>query len=296
MILRNIQISNKQIDSHNRTFLTNDFSGKLLNIRSCLIVLLIFGYYGNVNAQEPDQSPHNEMPFDCEKCHSTEKWTPVHFDHNETNFELTGQHQNVKCAQCHDLKDFANINDQCISCHSDIHREALGGDCSLCHKTQNWILFDIFDIHKNTETPIIGSHIQLDCENCHKTGQINDYRMLAIQCIDCHQNDYIITTNPNHSNFGFPENCQLCHQLLTWRPANWREHDDNYFPIFRGTHQGTWESCETCHTSGNFAEFNCLNCHAHSRSRMDSEHDEVGGYRYDSQYCYNCHPTGVGDD
>jgi hypothetical protein len=47
---------------------------------------------------------------------------------------------------------------------------------------------------------------------------------------------------------------------------------------------------------GNFKHFNCLGCHEHSMSRMNGAHDDVRGYVYDSNACYNCHPTGVGED
>ena len=39
----------------------------------------------------------------------------------------------------------------------------------------------------------------------------------------------------------------------------------------------------------------CLNCHEHSRSEMDDNHNEVSGYVYDSQACLSCHPNGRGD-
>jgi hypothetical protein len=29
---------------------------------------------------------------------------------------------------------------------------------------------------------------------------------------------------------------------------------------------------------------------------MDNEHDEVAGYIYDSNACYNCHPNGIAGD
>jgi hypothetical protein len=29
---------------------------------------------------------------------------------------------------------------------------------------------------------------------------------------------------------------------------------------------------------------------------MNNEHDDVGGYVYESQACYSCHPDGRADD
>lgn len=61
--------------------------------------------------------------------------------------------------------------------------------------------------------------------------------------------------------------------------------------------RGEWSSCTDCHSnSANYAEFSCLGCHEHSRSEMDGEHDEVGGYSWESQACLQCHPNGQSND
>ena len=40
----------------------------------------------------------------CADCHSATKWKPAQFDHDtRTQFPLRGEHQNVKCADCHNL-------------------------------------------------------------------------------------------------------------------------------------------------------------------------------------------------
>lgn len=81
--------------------------------------------------------------------------------------------------------------------------------------------------------------------------------------------------------------------MLSWRPASFRQHDALYFPIFQGAHAGAWAQCADCHpTANDYKIFTCLNCHEHRQDKMDSEHREVGGYIYDSQACYTCHPRG----
>ncbi|MGD2070227.1 MAG: hypothetical protein PVI57_16245, partial [Gemmatimonadota bacterium] len=104
--------------------------------------------------------------------------------------------------------------------------------------------------------------------------------------VACHQADY----DGEHAGSGFPTTCRDCHTPATWDDATF-DHDAQFFPIYRGTHQGTWSDCGQCHTtSGDFGVFTCLTCH--SRSETDPDHDEVGGYVYESGACLSCHPTG----
>jgi hypothetical protein len=71
------------------------------------------------------------------------------------------------------------------------------------------------------------------------------------------------------------------------------DHDDLFFPIYSGKHDGEWDECSDCHTEPtNYSVFSCITCHEHNQSEMDNEHREVSGYVYDSDACYNCHPNG----
>ena len=90
--------------------------------------------------------------------------------------------------------------------------------------------------------------------------------------------------------------CYACHPR--GEAGDFKEHDSLYFPIFSGAHAGAWGDCRTCHsTPSNRKEFTCLNCHDHSRERMDDKHlGEVQGYVYDSAACYQCHPNGRVED
>ncbi len=62
---------------------------------------------------------------DCVRCHVTSSWMPENFDHNTTNFPLTGKHRLVECRACHS-SEIVNgktvvkykINKfECIDCH-----------------------------------------------------------------------------------------------------------------------------------------------------------------------------------
>ncbi|OFX22716.1 MAG: cytochrome C, partial [Bacteroidetes bacterium GWA2_31_9] len=62
---------------------------------------------------------------DCYKCHETENWKAVNFNHNNTEFKLDGKHENVSCTKCHKPKEENQnkfiqykISIKCESCHS----------------------------------------------------------------------------------------------------------------------------------------------------------------------------------
>jgi len=92
--------------------------------------------------------------------------------------------------------------------------------------------------------------------------------------------------------------CMECHTTMSgWKPAKFTIHDAQFFPIYSGSHKGEWNRCTQCHEDlNNYANFTCLTCHEHNKSRMDSEHHEEGGYQYNSIACLECHPRGVGGD
>jgi hypothetical protein len=117
------------------------------------------------------------------------------------------------------------------------------------------------------------------------------HRGIKSGCITCHPSDYNATTNPNHAGAGFPTSCQTCHTTVTWRGATFNH---NQFPINSGDHSNL--TCQQCHqVPSNFTIFTCISCHAHNQKEMDDEHDRVGGYTYNSNACYNCHPDGKED-
>ena len=49
---------------------------------------------------------------------------------------------------------------------------------------------------------------------------------------------------------------------------------------------------DTSHFTGNFRQFECINCHEHNRTDMDDKHKEEQGYQYLSTACLGCHPRG----
>jgi hypothetical protein len=321
------------------------------------------------------QSPHgDDLNFDCDDCHTTQGWTmekgKYSFTHDLTGFELKGQHVSLDCRQCHQTLVFSEARTECSSCHTDMHQQTVGFACERCHNEQSWIVNNIVDVHRQGRFPLMGAHLNADCQDCHPSASLLLFEPVGVNCIDCHQADYNSTTAPNHIEAGFSENCTDCHKMnafswsgidfthdffplteghaiadcgachpggdfsnanpecsschqedydLTqnpshgasgfslectechttapgWKPAEFKQHDTQYFPIYSGSHNGEWGNCVDCHPNpSNYAIFTCTDCHEHNKEEMDDEHDEVGGYIYESAACLECHPNGDGE-
>ncbi len=239
------------------------------------------------------------FPTTCESCHTIQAWRPAKFDHDRTGFPLTGAHASVDCARCHVGGRYAGTPTDCYSCHQADYTRAnnpshqgFPTQCQNCHNTGAWQPAN-FD-HSKTGFPLTGAHASVDCTRCHVGGR---YAGTPTDCYSCHQADYNGTTNPSHAAAGFPTQCQTCHTTSSWQGASF-DHDGAFFPIYSGRHRGVWSSCSDCHvSSSNYAVFECILCHAHSnRADVDSHHQGVSGYVYQSAACYRCHPRGVAGD
>ncbi|MCC6817225.1 MAG: hypothetical protein IT267_12490, partial [Saprospiraceae bacterium] len=163
-------------------------------------------------------------------------------------------------------------------------------DCKTCHTTDPGWSPARFDIHDQV-FELKGQHkvIANDCKQCH----INSFSNTPNTCVACHQSNYDATKNPDHKLTGFSTECKQCHQEQAWVPSIF-DHDGFFFPINSGKHKGTWTNCNECHTTpGNFKLYDCLICHKNPET--DNKHVSVTGYRYQSNACLACHPTGDAD-
>lgn len=250
----------------------------------------------DVYTTAPDHLAQN-YPQDCTVCHSTTAWDDATFNHDNTAFPLTGGHLATACNDCHE-SGYAGTSSVCIDCHLTEYQAttnpdhevlSLSQDCETCHTTSvNWEPAT-FTVH-NDFFQLLGAHsaIANSCDDCHS----GDYNNTPNLCFGCHESDYNSANNPNHLGAGFPTNCEECHTQSAWTPSNFN-HDSQYFPIYSGEHNNEWDNCSDCHTNpGNFAVFSCITCHEHRQSEMDDEHDDVPGYIYNSQACFDCHPDG----
>jgi hypothetical protein len=210
----------------------------------------------------------------CEKCHVSEKWKTIRFDHNKTKFPLKGSHTNVKCDTCHTGQDLYRdkLPTDCNSCHkkNDPHKGQLGTNCAKCHNETSWRKKVAFD-HDLSRFPLIGQHAVVACEECHKT---QSFKEVPKKCVECHKD--------THHEGRLGENCVQCHNPNAWRL--WRfDHDkQTQFPL-TGAHKGL--SCHACHNQKNVAKIvmskACHDCHA----KDDAHHGNFGWA------CEKCHTT-----
>jgi hypothetical protein len=136
---------------------------------------------------------------------------------------------------------------------------------------------------------LVGAHalIANQCFTCHQ----GNYNTTPNTCDGCHHDDYLATTNPNHQAAGFPLTCENCHTQSAWTPATF-DHDNLYFPIYSGKHEGKWNSCSDCHPNpNNFSIFTCTTA-CHPQAQTNQDHLGVPGYVYQSSACLSCHPDG----
>ena len=233
----------------------------------------------------------------CLACHPTGS-EDDNFDHNRTRFPLRGAHTGVDCRECH-VNGYAGTPTDCVSCHQQDYDQTTNPDhkasdfsteCVVCHTETAWIPA-VFD-HDNTNFPLRGAHAAVDCIDCHNDG----YAGTPTDCVSCHQTDFDLARNPDHRSAGFPTDCASCHSEEVWEPANF-DHDAMYFPIYSGNHRGEWDQCIECHTTpGNFKAFSCIDCHEHNDpNELRNDHEDVSGYRFESNACYECHPRGESD-
>jgi hypothetical protein len=243
---------------------------------------------------------------DCSRCHTPASWLVSNISeiHQMSRFPLLGAHKTADCFDCHKSESYARfdvLGVNCIDCHSsdynsttDPNHAAAGfsEDCSRCHPVNSFQWSGAGFEH--SFFPLEQGHSEPQCDDCHTTGSYSD---ASPECNSCHLQDYNGTTNPNHNQAGFPQECNLCHTLNPgWKPASFEQHDSQAFPIYSGKHNGVWNLCTECHSNpSDYSVFTCLNCHEHNKTEMDDQHQEISGYLYDSPACLNCHPTGEAD-
>jgi mRNA-degrading endonuclease YafQ of YafQ-DinJ toxin-antitoxin module len=256
-------------------------------------------------------SCHTDMHYqtvgpDCARCHTPQSWIVTNITqlHQESRFPLLGPHATADCYSCHpsaSLLRFEPLGVDCYDCHRADYEAATNPnhlqsdyskECTDCHSMTAFTWSGANFIHP-ASFPLSEGHIINECSKCH----VNNNYNISAECVSCHQPDYNTAANPNHISADFSTNCTDCHTTKPdWKPADFRAHDGQFFPIYSGEHNGEWNTCADCHTNpANYAENSCVGCHEHNQADMNDEHGEVQGYIYNSQACLECHPTGSGE-
>jgi hypothetical protein len=222
---------------------------------------------------------------ECRSCHVEHQGrdadivglVPEGFDHDNTNFPLSGAHASQPCASCHtQAGEYRGTNQTCVGCHEsderhdDKHKGNLGDQCGDCHATTRWSL-TTFDHTQVTKFALRGAHADVSCTSCH-TDEI--YENTASSCAGCHALDDVHAGERG-------DQCQSCHTSSSWEDSSFDHRREAGFGL-RGQHAEI--ICSACHLS-NMALTNpptdCAGCH--------SADDIHGGQR--GIACADCHST-----
>lgn len=242
-------------------------------------------------AATPDHRA-GQFSHDCASCHTFNSWRPSEFEHAKTNFQLTGAHASVQCADCHVNNRYKGLPNDCFYCHKSDYAAAkepdhakaqVSHDCLTCHSVTGWKP-STFD-HQRTAFPLTGSHASLACASCHTNGQ---FKGKSQECYSCHQKDYAKVVQPNHVTAQFDHNCVTCHTVNTWTPSTF----DHQRTEFRLTGAHTAAECSGCHTGGVFkgTAKECYPCHRAEMEKVVTPDHVKGQFSHD---CLTCHTNMV---
>ncbi len=227
-----------------------------------------------------DDSHLGRLGEDCSSCHHETTWRETSFDHaKDTDFTLTGAHQDVKCALCHSNEVYKGVPADCYSCHQidDYHKGDFGKDCKQCHSTGQWKETS-FDHARASNFALEGKHREISCGSCHE-GSLFDLPLKS-ECSACHSLDDV------HQG-GNGDDCASCHDSRGWTGSTFDHQKDTDFPL-RGAHEKL--ECRACHTGrtpGLKIDTACFSCH-----QVADAHQGVLG-----EDCAACHKeTGWTDE
>ena len=240
--------------------------------------------------EEADDPDHVEGNFgtDCALCHNTNDWEPAGFNHELAGFTMDGAHQLLDCSSCHFDGSYSDTPNDCYSCHRLKYETVTDPNhqtgqynflCGECHTTTSWIPAD-FD-HNLANFSLTGAHLRADCQACHRD---RVYNGTPSDCYSCHEVNYNSTSNPDHEELAFSQDCAECHSTTAWTPAAF-DHVGTDFPL-EGAHRVT--DCIECHVAGQFTETpdDCFFCHESDYNIADDPDHRGAGFPQDCEACH----------
>ncbi len=207
-----------------------------------------------LGCHKADDVHRGQFTKGCGECHSSVSWAGGKFDHEKTEFKLTGSHATVTCNACH-------VDDE--------HRGARGEDCGKCHTTKEWKTAK-YDHLKETGYALLGVHADISCLACHRSGNYKD--KISKDCNGCHKAD-------DAHAFRFGTKCDDCHDNDRWQPVTYDHTAKTKYPL-AGAHAKI--DCHVCHTASVDSQKlakDCVGCH-----RSEDPH---GGKVHGG--CESCH-------
>ena len=271
----------------------------------------------------------NKFGQDCKKCHTEESFffnkTMKAFDHDKTDFKLLGKHKQVDCKECHKDKSMTKPvkHQYCSDCHADFHkgdftnRKGITPDCSKCHNN-NGFTPSTFSIEEhNKKFKLEGAHLASTCMACHKKQDKWTFKNMGKRCIDCHKNEH---KGFIEDKFMPNENCELCHNVKSWKKINSFDHDKTGYKL-EGSHaniacsachygrnengirtqkfDGLNRECSACHKDSHFGQFavngktDCTRCHGFDKWEKSKFDHNTSRFKLDGAHidvkCDECH-------
>jgi hypothetical protein len=217
---------------------------------------------------------------ECTICHGDHygrNYDIVHlvkdkFDHADTGYKLEGKHAKTECGECHKKEHISDVqirnkqetylglNDLCLTCHEDYHRNTLSSACRNCHNPDAFKPASNFN-HSKTKFQLKGKHADITCEKCH-TKSVTDGKLFQQfaglqfkECSSCHK-------DPHENKFG--QTCSKCHVEVSFKTVKTvREFDHSKTGyLLAGRHLQV--ACKSCHKTSLTAPLKhdiCSDCH-----------------------------------
>jgi hypothetical protein len=206
-------------------------------------------------------------------------------------FPLVGGHAIQDCFGCHEQGgDYTGLSQECFSCHEQDYnsvtdpnhiQNGFPTDCTQCHSINGWKPATLD--HDQTNFPLTGAHISVDCSSCHTDG----FTGTPTDCNSCHQQDYESVMDPNHVTNSYALDCTQCHNTASWSTTNF-DHNLTAFEL-TGAHLST--DCSACHQTGyEGTPADCFSCHDGDYNNSVNPNHQAAGF---PTTCEDCHSTSV---
>jgi len=224
-------------------------------------------------------------PHLCDMCHNNDNWLNAKFDHNKTQFPLTGVHATTDCVECH-FNGYIGTKTLCNDCHDKNYKEArnpshteagMPVQCETCHNTAGWHP-STFN-HSTTTFPLQGAHSTIaQCSACHKGNLVS----APGDCYSCHKAQF--DGAPGHVAQNFPHDCLMCHNNQNWLNPLF-DHSKTSFPL-TGAHIRT--ECTQCHINGYAGTpSDCNSCHNAAYQQSKTPNHVNAGMPVQCETCHN---------
>ena len=153
-----------------------------------------------------DDEHNGQYGSECAACHTPIDWEQATFDHTLTAFPLTGAHNSVDCADCHQNSVYAGTPQECVACHADpvFHQGLFSSVCTDCHTTTAWSPAEYNQSH--TFPFNHGESGVSACTVCH------DPTLNTYTCYSCHEHTPAnIDSKHREEGINNYTNCMECH-------------------------------------------------------------------------------------